>query len=126
MAKAARKRSAGLVVVTQDAADLLATELGQAVAANAATQILMRQAPQAIDAVTAAFGLTSGEARTLLTLPRGHGLLLGGTHRVAFHALASPDEHILCQGVEHVAYPLTAPGRAKDRKSSTGDSKEVG
>ena len=51
MAKAARKRSAGLVVVTQDAADLLASELGQAVAANAATQILMRQAPQAIEAV---------------------------------------------------------------------------
>jgi hypothetical protein len=38
-AEAARNQHAGLVVVTQDAADLLAGDLGQAVAANAATQI---------------------------------------------------------------------------------------
>src|SRR5262249_60606135 len=50
MAKAARKRHAGLAVIPQDAADVLGSELGQAVVANAATQVLMRQAPQAIDA----------------------------------------------------------------------------
>lgn len=98
LAKAARKRRAGLVVVTQDAADLLATDLGQAVAANAATQVLMRQAPQAIDAITAAFGLTGDEARMLLTAPRGHGLLLGASHRVGFRAVASPREHVWCRG----------------------------
>jgi hypothetical protein len=91
------------------------------VAANAATQILMRQAPQAIDAVTAAFALTSGEARSLLTLPRGHGLLLGGTHRVAFHALASPAEHTLCQGMEHMTYPATASGPASDQQRRSVD-----
>lgn len=98
LAKAARKRHTGLVVVTQDAADLLATDLGQAVAANAATQILMRQAPQAIDAITAAFGLTTEEARLLIAAPRGHGLLLGESHRVSFRAIASAREHILCRG----------------------------
>jgi hypothetical protein len=98
LVKAARKRRAGLVVVTQDAADLLASDLGQAVAANAATQILMRQAPQAIDAITAAFGLTTEEARLLLTAPRGHGLLLGASHRVGFRAVASPREHNWCRG----------------------------
>ena len=61
MAKAARKHWAGLAVITQDAADLLGSELGQAVVANAATQILLRQAPQAIDAVAAAFRLSAGE-----------------------------------------------------------------
>jgi type IV secretory pathway VirB4 component len=40
MAKAARKRGAGLTVVTQDAADVLGTDLGLAVVSNAATQIL--------------------------------------------------------------------------------------
>ena len=39
MAKAARKRNAGLAVITQDAADVLGTQLGQAVVANAATQV---------------------------------------------------------------------------------------
>ena len=48
MAKAARKHWAGLAVVTQDAEDVLGSDLGRAVIANAATQVLLRQAPQAI------------------------------------------------------------------------------
>jgi len=92
MAKAARKHWAGLTVVTQDAADLLGTELGQAVVANAATQILLRQAPQAIDAVAGAFGLSEGEKAFLLSARRGQGLLAGGTDRVGFDVLASPEE----------------------------------
>ena len=92
MAKAARKHWAGLTVVTQDAADLLASELGQAVVANAATQILLRQAPQAIDAVAGAFRLSEGEKAFLLSARRGQGLLAGGTDRVGFDVLASPDE----------------------------------
>lgn len=100
MSKAARKRQAGLAVVTQDAADVLGTELGQAVVANAATQILMRQAPQAIGAVADAFGLSAGEADFLLAAPQGAGLLLAGSHRVSFAALASDTEHALCQGLE--------------------------
>jgi type IV secretory pathway VirB4 component len=96
LAKAARKRGAGLTVITQDVADLLSSDLGQAVVGNAATQILLRQAPQAIAAVTAAFGLTTGEGRLLLAAQRGEGLLLSGAHRVAFHAVAGTAEHRLC------------------------------
>lgn len=99
LAKAARKRRAGLAVVTQDAADLLGSELGQAVIANAATQILMRQAPQAIDLIADTFALTAGEARMLLTAGRGQALLLAGAHRVAFHTVASDREHQLCAGL---------------------------
>ncbi|MBT8226378.1 MAG: DUF87 domain-containing protein [Dactylosporangium sp.] len=99
MAKAARKRRAGLAVITQDAADLLGCDLGQAVVANAATQILMRQAPQAIDAITTTFALTAGEARTLLAAGRGEALLLAGSHRVSFHIVASAQEHQLCAGI---------------------------
>ncbi|WP_191843985.1 VirB4 family type IV secretion system protein [Catellatospora chokoriensis] len=98
LSKQARKRRAGVSVVTQDAADLLGSQLGQAVIANAATQVLMRQAPQAIDEVSEAFGLTSGEARALLAARRGEGVLLAGAHRVSFQALASPAEHRLCVG----------------------------
>lgn len=97
MAKAARKRAAGLTVVTQDAADVLGSELGLAVVSNSAVQILMRQAPQAIEAVQKAFALTGGEARMLLNAPRGEGLFLAGTTRVAFRALASPDEARVAQ-----------------------------
>jgi type IV secretory pathway VirB4 component len=95
MSKAARKRNAGLTVVTQDAADVLGTDLGQAVVSNAATQILLGQAAQAIDAVGAAFGLTGGERRLLLAARPGHGLLISGTNRTAFESVASAAEHAL-------------------------------
>lgn len=94
MAKAARKHWAGLAVVTQDAADLLGTELGQAVVANAATQVLLRQAPQAIDAVASAFRLSAGERGFLLSATRGQGLIiLGASARAAFQSAASSAEN---------------------------------
>jgi hypothetical protein len=96
MSKAGRKRNAGLTVVTQDVADLLGTDLGHAVVANAATQTLLKQAPQAIDTVADAFGLTTGERRMLLAARIGHGLLKAGTNRTGFEAIASPAEHRLC------------------------------
>jgi type IV secretory pathway VirB4 component len=98
LAKSARKRRAGLAVITQDVGDLLGSDLGQVVIANAATQILLRQAPQAVDVVADVFGLTAGEARLLLGARRGEGLLLSGTHRVSFQAVASKKEHRLCIG----------------------------
>ena len=111
MAKSARKRHAGLTVITQDAADLLGSDLGQVVLANAATQILMRQAPQAIDAVTDAFDLTTGEARLLLAAPQGEALLIAGTARVAYRAVASPTEHHLL---------TSAAGESPDDVSADG------
>ncbi|MBL7496188.1 DUF87 domain-containing protein [Frankia sp. CNm7] len=95
MAKSARKHWTGLTVATQDAADVLATDLGTAVVANAATQILLRQAPQAIDEIARVFDLSDGERQFLLTANRGQGLLSAGTQRVAFQSVASPAEHRL-------------------------------
>ncbi|GAA4617203.1 hypothetical protein GCM10023195_76680 [Actinoallomurus liliacearum] len=95
MAKASRKHWAGLSVITQDAADVLGSDLGQAVVANAATQILLRQAPQALDQITEAFHLTDGERQLLASAHRGQGLLAAGSDRVAFEVVASPAEHAL-------------------------------
>jgi type IV secretory pathway VirB4 component len=95
LAKSARKHGVGLTVVTQDAADVLATATGRAVVSNAATQVLLRQAPQAIDAVAEAFGLTDGERSFLLSCQRGNALLSAGSARVAFHAEASAFDHEL-------------------------------
>jgi len=99
LSKAARKRRAGVAVITQDAADLLGSDLGQAVVSNAATQILMRQAPQAIDLIADTFALTGGEARMLLAAERGQALLLAGSHRVSFQTVASAREHQLAAGL---------------------------
>ena len=95
LAKSARKRWCGLTAISQDAADLLGSDLGQAVVSNAATQLLLRQAPQAIDQIGDAFHLTAGERRYLLSAPTGHGLLLSGEDRVPLRVIASPEEHRL-------------------------------
>lgn len=95
LAKSARKRWCGLTAITQDASDLLGNELGQAVVANAATQLLLRQAPQAIEEVGEAFKLSAGERRYLGARPTGHGLLLTGEQRVPLRVVASPEEHSL-------------------------------
>ncbi|MGC9667418.1 VirB4 family type IV secretion system protein [Planosporangium sp. 12N6] len=108
LSKSARKYGAGLSVITQDAADVLATEVGRAVVSNAATQVLLRQAPQAIDAVTEAFGLTDGERAFLLSSARGDALLASGSSRVAFHSLASDAEHDLV-----VTGPQSGTGSAR-------------
>ncbi|MGO4615681.1 PrgI family mobile element protein [Nocardia sp. 2YAB30] len=95
-AKSFRKHWAGLTVATQDSADVLSTELGRAIVSNAATQILLRQAPQAIDEVAAAFKLSDGERQFLLSAARGSGLLaVGGTDRAVFGSLASLTEDAL-------------------------------
>ena len=91
LAKSARKAWAGLAAVTQDAEDVLSTDLGRAVIANSATQILLRQAPQAIARVADEFRLSAGERQLLLSARRGEGLLAAGpSSRVSFQALASP------------------------------------
>jgi len=97
LAKSARKAWAGLAAVTQDAEDVLSTDLGRAVIANSATQVLLRQAPQAIGKVASEFRLSAGERQLLLSARRGEGLLAAGpSARVSFQALASPAEHFLC------------------------------
>jgi type IV secretory pathway VirB4 component len=96
LAKSARKHWAGLTVVTQDAADVLASDLGRAVVSNSATQILLRQAPQAIDQVCEAFRLSAGERAFLLAADRGEALLSCGSQRVALRTLASSVEHTIC------------------------------
>lgn len=95
LAKSARKYWTALAVVTQDAADVLGSDLGRAVIANSATQILLRQAPQAIEQIVDAFNLSGGERAFLLSADRGEGLLASGLHRVPFRALASSAEHSL-------------------------------
>jgi type IV secretory pathway VirB4 component len=108
MAKAARKRSAGLAISTQDAADVLSTELGQAVIANSATQILMRQAPQAIDTIAGTFQLTDTERHLLLSARRGEALLVAGSHRVRFEVVSSVEEHELAVTGSPAASPEAA------------------
>ncbi|MGP4112970.1 VirB4 family type IV secretion system protein [Streptomyces sp. 4N509B] len=121
MAKASRKQWAGLTVATQDTADVLGTDLGKAVVANAATQILLRQADQAIDEIATTFNLSDGERQFLLSADRGQGLLSTGTQRVAFQAIASPAEHQLITTNPAELAELTA---AEDAATPTASAEQ--
>ena len=121
MAKASRKRNAGLCVVTQDAADVLSTDLGLAVVSNASTQVLLRQAPQAIDAVADAFNLTAGEARMLLTAGQGEALLIAGSSRVSFKVVASASERALAATGAAAGPDLVAEGSDTTGFDEDGD-----
>jgi type IV secretory pathway VirB4 component len=93
LAKSARKHWCGLTTITQDVADVLSTELGQAVVTNAAHQVLLGQSPQAMDTLARAFNLSEGERSYLLTCDRGQGILVVGTERAALQVVASEAEH---------------------------------
>jgi type IV secretory pathway VirB4 component len=95
LAKSARKRNCGIVVVSQDAADLLSSDVGTAVVTNSATHVLLRQAPQTLASMKSLFGLSDGEAQFLSSADVGEALLLGGDRHIAFRAVASPEEHQL-------------------------------
>jgi type IV secretory pathway VirB4 component len=95
LAKSARKHWCGLTAVTQEVGDLLSTELGHAVVANAAHQVLLGQEAQEIDALARVFNLSEGERNYLLTCDRGQGILAMGTERAALQVVASEAEHRL-------------------------------
>ncbi|MCQ4081841.1 ATP-binding protein [Streptomyces sp. RB6PN25] len=113
MAKAARKYWTGLAVVTQDADDVLTSDLGRAIVSNAATQILLRQAPQAIDTISENFHLCQGEREYLLAAGRGEALLLTGDrrHKAALISVAAPGEHeVITTDPGELAAQDTFPG----------------
>ncbi len=92
MVKTARKRRAGLTLVTQDVSDVLASPDGEALIANSALQILMRQAPQAMPRLAELFRLTRAEQSWLLGAQQGEGLLVAQGRRVPFQVVASDEE----------------------------------
>jgi type IV secretory pathway VirB4 component len=95
MAKSARKNWCGLTTISQDVADVLSTDLGQAVITNASSHVLMGQSPQAVEALTKAFDLSEGEVSYLLAARQGEALLAVGPERVPISFEASEPEHAM-------------------------------
>lgn len=95
LAKSARKNWCGLTTITQDVADVLSTDLGQAILTNASSHVLMGQSPQAVEALAKAFDLSEGEISYLISCGRGQGLLAVGRERVPLTVEASDEEHAL-------------------------------
>jgi hypothetical protein len=129
LARAARKRNTGLLLVTTDVADLLASELGMAVVSNAATHFLLPTSPAVADQIAATFALSDGEKNFLTSGEVGNALLLAGRrHRVAFQAMASEAEHFastthpaeLAEQAQRAGHPsLQDPAQARPYPNPT-------
>jgi hypothetical protein len=113
MARSSRRHLAGLTIATQDAADVLASELGRAVIHNSSTQVLLRQSTQVIDDIVRTFDLSPhGERDFLLRAGQGQGLVITAGRRMAVQTVASPGtEHALITTDlrDHPPSPDTGP-----------------
>jgi len=92
LAKRARKYYLGLTTISQDVEDFLSNKMGRAVVANSSLQLLLKQAPSAIDIVAETFKLTSEEKNRLSQFPVGEGLFFAGLNHVVIRILASETE----------------------------------
>ncbi len=92
LAKRCRKYYLGLSTITQDVNDFLGSPYGQAIVNNSGLQILLRQSPSAVDAVSKVFLLTQGERYLLLESGVGEGIFFAGNKHAAIKVVASYTE----------------------------------
>jgi conjugal transfer ATP-binding protein TraC len=92
LAKRARKYFLGLTTISQDVEDFLSSRMGRAVVSNSSLQLLLKQAPSAVDIVAQTFKLTDEEAKRLSQFPIGEGLFFAGLNHIIIRILASATE----------------------------------
>lgn len=93
--KRARKYFLGLTTITQDVEDFLGQDIGKAIVTNSAMQVLLKQAPAAIDKIAEVFYLSQGEKRLLLAANVGEGIFFAGPHHAPIRIVASESENTI-------------------------------
>lgn len=93
--KTCRKYNLGLLMITQDVADLLGSKAGHAVLANTSYSFLLRQKPAVIDSVSKTFNLSKEEREYLMTAEKGKGILILENEHQELEVISSEAEHDL-------------------------------
>lgn len=93
--KTCRKYNLGLLMITQDVADLLASRAGHAVLANTSYTFLLRQKPAIVHSVVKTFNLSTAERDYLVSAEKGQGIILLENEHQEITVIASPQEHDL-------------------------------
>jgi type IV secretory pathway VirB4 component len=92
LVKRCRKYYLGVTTITQDVNDFLTSPYGMAILTNSSIQLLLKQAPAAIDLVQKTFLLTQGEKYLLLESGVGEGIFFAGAKHAAIKIVASYTE----------------------------------
>jgi hypothetical protein len=93
LARSARHYHTGLQLSTQDIAEFLRSDFGEAIVKQCDIRVLLGQTPEGVDALGRYFDLTVAERRSLLHARPGEGLLFVGQSHVAFEAKVSKREY---------------------------------
>ena len=89
LVKRARKYYLGVTTITQDIEDFLTSPYGKPIVTNSSLQLLLHQAPAAIDIVAKTFSLTEVEKNLLLEAEVGTGIFFAGLKHVAIQIIPS-------------------------------------
>ena len=92
LVKRARKYYLGVTTITQDVEDFVKSDYGKPIITNSSMQLLLKQAPSAVDMLAKVFNLTEGEKYVLLNSGIGQGLFFAGLKHVAVQVIASYTE----------------------------------
>jgi hypothetical protein len=92
LVKRARKYYLGVSTITQDVEDFIKCDQGKSIITNSSIQLLLKQAPSAVDVLAKIFNLTEGEKYVLLNSGIGQGLFFAGLKHVAIQIIASYTE----------------------------------
>ena len=92
LAKRARKYYLGITTITQDVEDFVSSPYGRPIITNSSLQLLLKQSPATIDAVTKTFDLTEAEKNLLLEASIGEGLFFAGLRHAYTYIVPSPFE----------------------------------
>ena len=92
LVKRARKYYLGVTTITQDVEDFVNSPHGRPIITNSSLQLLLKQAPSAIEPLSKIFNLTEGEKYMLLNSGVGQGLFFAGLKHAAIQIIASYSE----------------------------------
>lgn len=93
--KTCRKYNLGLLMITQDVADLVGSKAGHAVLANTSYTFLLRQKPAVMSNISRTFNLSQAEKDFLVSASLGTGILILENEHQEIEVIASPEEHKL-------------------------------
>ncbi len=90
--KTCRKFGMGLLMITQDVADLVASKAGNALLSNSSYTFLLRQNSSVINSIVQTFRLSAFEKDKLLTARVGEGILISENEHDEVRITASEEE----------------------------------
>lgn len=136
LVKRSRKYYLGVTTITQDVEDFVASEYGKPIITNSSMQLLLKQAPSAIEPLAKIFNLTEGEKYLLLNSGVGQGLFFAGLKHVAIQVIASYNEdqivttnpeELLAQSAAAATFEKAETGEvpAEEAKASAAEVQEA-